>query len=434
MTMEKKTIGKFISALRKANGMTQRELGEKLFVSDKTISRWECDECTPELSLIPTIAEIFGITTDELLRGERNNSERETVITEETVSKQKAKSDKQFRLMLDIKKRKYQNLSLISVGITIFGFLAAVIANSGFHQSLLAFCLAAAFSIASEICQVCFAVNTRILPDEDDDTYTERITTFNTQTVRTAVKTSFFNILLVASCLPLVTLVEYANWGLAFEEWLGYGLVFSAVGLAVCYILYTLFIRKALCEKGLLVFDEKQKIEFKRDNKLLIKTIAVALAVALTLGVCIVVWNIIGLKICIQKHTFDNCDDFKIFMESDYDTWLKEGYSYVTENGDVVVNIPIDTEYTMKTYGHIKNADGEIICEYYYNPDLYHTIAGTESAYDRMPITVITKKDYSRGRSVTATVEYILYALIPINFIIATSIYCLKTNKRNKNT
>ena len=192
MTMEKKTIGKFISALRKANGMTQRELGEKLFVSDKTISRWECDECTPELSLIPTIAEIFGITTDELLRGERNNPERETVITEETVAKQKAKSDKQFRLMIDSAKRKYQNLSLISVGISILGFLAAVIANSGFHQSLLAFCLAAAFGIASEICQICFVVNARILPDEDDDTYSEKITAFNTQTVRTAIKISFW--------------------------------------------------------------------------------------------------------------------------------------------------------------------------------------------------------------------------------------------------
>ena len=95
--MEKKTIGKFISALRKANGMTQKELGEKLFVSDKTVSRWECDECTPELSLIPSIAEIFGITTDELLRGERNNPDREAATSEDVASKQKAKSDKQFK-------------------------------------------------------------------------------------------------------------------------------------------------------------------------------------------------------------------------------------------------------------------------------------------------------------------------------------------------
>ena len=55
--MEKKTIGKFISALRRASGMTQKELAEKLFVSDKTVSRWECDECTPDLALIPVIAD-----------------------------------------------------------------------------------------------------------------------------------------------------------------------------------------------------------------------------------------------------------------------------------------------------------------------------------------------------------------------------------------
>ncbi len=69
--MEKKTIGQFIAALRKANGMTQKELAEKLNVSDKAVSRWERDENAPDLSLIPVIAEIFGVTSDEILRGER---------------------------------------------------------------------------------------------------------------------------------------------------------------------------------------------------------------------------------------------------------------------------------------------------------------------------------------------------------------------------
>ena len=138
--MEKKTIGKFISALRKANGMTQKELGEKLFVSDKTVSRWECDECTPELSLIPSIAEIFGITTDELLRGERNNPGRE-VATEDVASKQKAQSDKQFKLMLHSRKKKFTNLSFISIGLIIVGLIAAMICNLGFSKGLLGFCL-----------------------------------------------------------------------------------------------------------------------------------------------------------------------------------------------------------------------------------------------------------------------------------------------------
>ena len=433
MTMEKKTIGKFISALRKANGMTQRELGEKLFVSDKTVSRWECDECTPELSLIPTIAEIFGITTDELLRGERNNPERETVITEETVAKQKAKSDKQFRLMIDSAKRKYQNLSLISVGISILGFLAAVIATSGFHQSLLAFCLAAAFGIASEICQICFVVNARILADEDDDTYTERIEAFNTQTARTAVKISFFNILLVIFCLPLVTLVSYANWGLAFEEWLVCGLVFSAVGLAVCYILYTLFIRKALCKKGLLVFDEKQHTVIRKNHKLLIKTVIISVAIALAFCICSIIWDNIGLNITVKSYTFDNCDDFKIFMESDHDEWSEVKYGYADENGNVVVYPPTGSDSPKKTYATVKNSNGEIICKYYYNPALYRSISFTESAEDKMPVTIISWTDYYRGRAIFSTVETVLYVLIVIDFIVAAGIYIFKVNKRKKN-
>ena len=72
--MEKKTIGKFIAVLRKANGLTQADLAEKLFVSDKTVSRWERDESTPDLELIPVIADLFGVTSDELLRGERNSN------------------------------------------------------------------------------------------------------------------------------------------------------------------------------------------------------------------------------------------------------------------------------------------------------------------------------------------------------------------------
>ena len=82
--MEKKTIGQFIAILRKANGMTQKDLAEKLNVSDKAVSRWERDECAPDLSLIPVIAEIFQVTTDELLRGERKNAEQTQQTTEAT--------------------------------------------------------------------------------------------------------------------------------------------------------------------------------------------------------------------------------------------------------------------------------------------------------------------------------------------------------------
>lgn len=47
--------------------MTQKDLAERLNVSDKTVSRWERDDGAPDLSAIPVIAEIFGVTCDELL-------------------------------------------------------------------------------------------------------------------------------------------------------------------------------------------------------------------------------------------------------------------------------------------------------------------------------------------------------------------------------
>lgn len=87
--MENNTIGSFLSALRKANGMTQKELAERLNVSDKAVSRWERNESCPDITLIPVIADIFGVTSDELLRGERNsigNPVKETERTEKEIA------------------------------------------------------------------------------------------------------------------------------------------------------------------------------------------------------------------------------------------------------------------------------------------------------------------------------------------------------------
>ena len=57
--MDRMSIGPFIAALRKARGLTQKELAAMLSVSDKTVSRWETGDGTPELALIPVLAEIF---------------------------------------------------------------------------------------------------------------------------------------------------------------------------------------------------------------------------------------------------------------------------------------------------------------------------------------------------------------------------------------
>ena len=67
MTSENTTLGKRIMSLRKAAGMTQEQLAEKLGVSPQAVSKWENDVSCPDITAIPLIASIFGITSDELL-------------------------------------------------------------------------------------------------------------------------------------------------------------------------------------------------------------------------------------------------------------------------------------------------------------------------------------------------------------------------------
>lgn len=71
----KQTIGEFLSTQRKAHGYTQEEVAEKLGVSNRTLSSWETDRTVPDVTLLPAIADIYGVTVDEILRGERKASD-----------------------------------------------------------------------------------------------------------------------------------------------------------------------------------------------------------------------------------------------------------------------------------------------------------------------------------------------------------------------
>ena len=137
--MEKKTIGSFIATLRKANGLTQKQLADKLCVSDKAVSRWERDETLPDLTLIPVIAEVFGVTSDELLRGQRANPE---------ISKQDYNAEhteKQLRRYLTAAKTSFKIQSIISIIVAVIGFIAAMICNFAFTRANLGFLLACIF-------------------------------------------------------------------------------------------------------------------------------------------------------------------------------------------------------------------------------------------------------------------------------------------------
>lgn len=72
----KSAVAKNISELRQSRGMTQIELAEKLNYSDKAISKWERAESIPDITVLVTIAELFGVTLDYLVREEHSVEER----------------------------------------------------------------------------------------------------------------------------------------------------------------------------------------------------------------------------------------------------------------------------------------------------------------------------------------------------------------------
>ena len=68
--MELIKIGKYIAGKRKSLGMTQKQLAEKLGMSDKSVSKWERGICLPDVSVYLELCEILGISLNEFLAGE----------------------------------------------------------------------------------------------------------------------------------------------------------------------------------------------------------------------------------------------------------------------------------------------------------------------------------------------------------------------------
>ena len=65
------TLGKRIAMLRRQKGLKQEDLANTLGISSQAVSKWENDQTCPDISLLPKLAELLGVTVDELLSGEK---------------------------------------------------------------------------------------------------------------------------------------------------------------------------------------------------------------------------------------------------------------------------------------------------------------------------------------------------------------------------
>lgn len=88
--MDTKKIGDFLKSLRKAKGLTQEEVANALFLSPKTISRWENGLGIPDINIISSVADLYEVTVDEILKGSRKQAKEDGLSNATIKLKEKA--------------------------------------------------------------------------------------------------------------------------------------------------------------------------------------------------------------------------------------------------------------------------------------------------------------------------------------------------------
>ena len=300
--MERRTIGGFIAVLRKANGMTQRELAEKLNVSDKAVSRWERDECAPDLTLIPVLAEIFGVTSDELLRGEKATAKQ----TEEVSA---AKTQKQLDRLLEANATKLKIRSIISSGIAAVGLIAAMICNSALLRSSLGFFVGCIFYLAAAISEACFAV-AAFSAVKADDFGEEKISAHKQRLWKIITATEAVTVILFTVTLPLLLGGVYV--GIDEGDWLGYALLFLLI-LAVAAVFLSWVVRVILARKGRIKLSENA---VKKD-RLKIKISSVTAVIMLITAFCHAgVYSAVPATAFTNGTVHETVEEFKEYIET----------------------------------------------------------------------------------------------------------------------
>ncbi len=123
--MDNKKFGEFIKELRKEKKLTQKELGEKLNITDKAISKWERGLSFPDIAVLKDLAEFFEIDISELLNGERGKKQEIDIekAIQEAIENYKNIEEKKKEKVQKVKKR----IGVISIIIFVFALILQIV-------------------------------------------------------------------------------------------------------------------------------------------------------------------------------------------------------------------------------------------------------------------------------------------------------------------
>lgn len=121
-------IGKFIAELRKEKGLTQEQLGKKIGVTNKTVSRWETGVYLPPADALLALGELFNVSVNEILSGKRLNDTEYKAVAEENLAQIIKASSFLLKDKIEFFKKKWlkEHIAImVFIGICIIAVLIA---------------------------------------------------------------------------------------------------------------------------------------------------------------------------------------------------------------------------------------------------------------------------------------------------------------------
>jgi len=393
--MTTKTMGQFLAALRKANGLTQKQVAERLHVSDKAVSRWERDECAPDLSLIPALAELFDVTADELLRGER-------LSPRDRQNAGNGRGEKQLKYLLQDTNTKFSIRSTVAVGVGLLGLVAALFGNFGFNRAYIGFFCGCVCFLAAVICEISF-VHLAYMSIPEEEFAGDCLHACKRRLFHGAYLTFSAIVVLFAMTLPLAYLPIDTYMGITFAGWVPGGLLCGGVGALLCWFLL-LPIRLLASRNGLYPVIDKSDATLSRLRRRFVMIGVVVLAV--TFGGQAIFNSICSPRLFSKAVIFTDLQAFKVYIETSTDIGTMDGMAIGA----------IDEEEDAEWTDYIYNEKGDVVLEY-----THRNMAVTQLFYDwqedGVTVTTYTAAALAKGDrwmnaiNITFLVVYIAEAL-----------------------
>ena len=263
--MPKQTIGEFLATQRKAKGYTQQQVADMIGVSNRTLSSWEQDRTYPDIMLLPVIAEIFGVTVDEILAGERRSSADETTTNELTQKSQK----KILKNALNKYSIKCTALASVGLGGSLLVLLSFLLMS--FVPAWLTVLLWILAAIDLMVVAVLFAVFEKsvLISEEEESRFTLAVK-------RKTYRGVFFAGLPWIVCLSLFMIFAFNAVGTL--GWILFICLFALVAIFIIVLL-------KLSKRGRKFFTESELMLQKKNDKLATKIAIIGIVIVVIMPI-----------------------------------------------------------------------------------------------------------------------------------------------------